>query len=166
MPFIPPVVLKLSVPILAMIPFVEIGLAIPFGIIVAGLTPFEAAIFALIGHIIAILIITPLIYKHGSSLEKKHTLIKQLINHARKVKLDRFFGIRELGIIAFIALPLPIGGIWYAIPAAFIFNVPQRNAIISALIGSALGAIQFALLWTGVFGLIKLWFFNTVDAPF
>src|SRR3989344_9400944 len=165
-PFIPPVILKLSVPVLAMIPFVEIGLAIPYGIIVAGLTPFEAAALALTGHIVAILIVTPLIYKHGISLEQKHSLIKKLINHARKVRLDRFFGIRELGIIAFIALPLPIGGIWYALPAAFIFNTPQKKTITCAIIGSVLGSIQFTLLWTGVFSLIKLWVLSTVEVPF
>ena len=165
-PFIPPIILKISVPILAMLPFIEIGLAIPYGIIIVGLTPFEAAALALTGHIIAILIVTPLIYKHGESLEQKHSLIKKLINHARKVRLDRFFGIRELGIIAFIALPLPIGGIWYALPAAFIFNVPKKKTIFCAIVGSILGSIQFTLLWTGVFGLIKLWFFNTIEAPF
>lgn len=165
-PFVPPIILKISVPILAMLPFFEIGLAIPYGILIAGLTPFEAALLALIGHVFAILLVTPLIYKHGSSLEQKNKLVRKIIAHAKKIKLDRFLGIRELGIIAFIALPLPIGGIWYALPAAFIFNIPQKKTIACAIIGSVLGSIQFTLLWTGVFSLIKLWFFNTVEAPF
>lgn len=165
-PFVPPEVLKISVTILAMLPFVEMGMAIPYGIIIAGLEPHEAAILALTGHVIATLIITPLIYKHGYAWADKYDLIQQLINHASKIKLDRFFGVRELGIIAFIALPMPIGGIWFTIPAAFILNVKQRTAIICAIIGSILGSIQFTLLWTGVFGLIKTWLLNNSYNPF
>lgn len=160
MPLINPFWFKFLIPFIVWLPFVELGWGIPLGLIFSKLPTWQVAILAFCGHATGIFILANLMYHYLTNFENHHPVVKHFINRASKIKLDRFLGKKELGIIALIALPLPVGGMWVAIPAAFIFNVPKRNAIIAAIIGSALGTIQFTFVSKMVLNAIN-YFINT-----
>ena len=142
-----PVFFKFLIPFIVWIPFVELGVGIPLSLVLSKLPAWQVAILAFCGHATGIVILTYLVYHYFANFENRHPLIKHFFDKASKIKLDRFLGKKEFGIVAMLSLPLPMGGMWFAIPAAFIFNVPKKNALIAALIGSALGTIQFTFVW-------------------
>ncbi|OHA47085.1 MAG: hypothetical protein A3A80_01530 [Candidatus Terrybacteria bacterium RIFCSPLOWO2_01_FULL_44_24] len=150
-------ILKVFVPFVVMMPFVEMPWGVPFALIIAKLELLPAAVLLLGGHFTLILILSHVLYKHGLDFAEKHILAKKIISRAQKINLERFKGIPELGVIAIMAFPLPVTGAWFAIPAAFMLNIKKRRAIAVAMLGSVMAMTQGLLIWTGIYKIILPW---------
>ncbi|MFH1755728.1 MAG: small multi-drug export protein [Candidatus Latescibacterota bacterium] len=142
--------------ILAMLPISELRGAIPYAITVGGLSWQDAYIIAVIGNFIPVL---PILYLIGPVSERLRRI--RLFNRffdwlfartRRKGKLIERF--EMIGLILFVAIPLPVTGAWTGSLAAFLFGVRKRLAIPAIIMGICLAGMIVTLATTGV---IHLW---------
>ena len=127
---------EIAVVVLAAMPVSELRGAIPLAIAM-DFSPVKAYVLAYIGNIIPAM---PLLF-----------LLQPLANRLRHIKIfERFFDwlfertkkkaaliekFESLGLIIFIAIPLPMTGAWTGCIAATLFKIRFRYAFLSVLIG-------------------------------
>jgi len=130
---------------MAMIPITEIRASIPVGITVYDMSIVSAFFWSVMGNIIigaiVLKIVEPLIWfiiKHFSSLERFwHRYIERL-RTKNEAKFNKW---GSLALIAFVAIPLPMTGVFSGAIAASIFQVPAIRAIVLLSIGSFVSGI-------------------------
>jgi len=153
--FIDPTVFAFLIPLIVWIPFVELGVGIPFALVVSGLPAWQVGLLAFAGHATGVIIFGNFIYRFLPTVEGRYAFVKRFVNKTRTVRLDRFLGRKEVGILAMMTLPLPLAGMWPALTAAFVFGVPKRNAILTGVIGSAIATMEFTFVAKLVIEFIK-----------
>ena len=147
---------ELITAVLAMLPVSELRGAIPYAVGVAGMSWQKAYVIAVIANFIPVL---PIFY-----------LIGPISDYLRKVPLfDRFFTwlfararrkgklierFEILGLVLFVAIPLPVTGAWTGTIAAFVFGVKKRVALPSIFLGICIAGVVVTLAVTGV---ISFW---------
>ncbi len=147
---------ELITAVLAMLPVSELRGAIPYAVGVAGMSWQKAYVIAVIANFIPVI---PIFY-----------LIGPISDYLRKVPLfDRFFTwlfararrkgklierFEILGLVLFVAIPLPVTGAWTGTIAAFVFGVKKRVALPSIFLGICIAGVVVTLAVTGV---ISFW---------
>jgi len=142
--------------VLAMMPVSELRGAIPYAVGVAGMDWQRAYIISVIANFLPVI---PL-----------YILIGPVSEYLRRVPLfDRFFTwlfararrkgklierFEILGLILFVAIPLPVTGAWTGTIAAFIFGVKKRLAFPAVFAGICIAGVIVTLAVTGV---ISFW---------
>jgi len=127
---------EIAVVVLAALPISELRGAIPLGIIL-DFSPLKTYFLAVLGNLLPVI---PLLF-----------LLEPVSKKLRHIKLfDRFFtwffertkkkaGLIEkfeaLGLILFVAIPLPITGAWTGCAAATLFKIRFRYALLSIVLG-------------------------------
>jgi len=141
--------------IVAMLPIFELRGAIPLALGL-GLDPKQAYLLAVAGNMVPVL---PLLLFLGPVSE-----------YLRRYKLcDVFFtwlfartrrksGLIEklevVGLVLFVAVPLPVTGAWTGAAAAFLFDIPARQAFPAILAGVMIAGVVVSLATLGV---INIW---------
>jgi uncharacterized membrane protein len=147
---------ELVTAVLAMLPVSELRGAIPYAVGVAGMSWQKAYVIAVIANFIPVI---PIFY-----------LIGPISDYLRKVPLfDRFFTwlfararrkgklierFEILGLVLFVAIPLPVTGAWTGTIAAFVFGVKKRVALPAIFLGICIAGVVVTLAVTGV---ISFW---------
>ncbi|MCK5619449.1 MAG: small multi-drug export protein [Candidatus Krumholzibacteria bacterium] len=147
---------ELITAVLAMLPVSELRGAIPYAVGVAGMSWQKAYVIAVIANFIPVI---PIYY-----------LIGPISDYLRKVPLfDRFFTwlfararrkgklierFEILGLVLFVAIPLPVTGAWTGTIAAFVFGVKKRVALPAIFLGICIAGVVVTLAVTGV---ISFW---------
>jgi uncharacterized membrane protein len=147
---------RLATFVIAMLPISELRGAIPFAIGVGGLKWQEAYLWAVAGNFAPVL---PLLWGIGP-----------LSDRLRRFRLfDRFFGwlfartrrkgrlverFEALGLVLFVAVPLPVTGAWTGVVAAWLFGVPKRLAVPAIFMGICIAG---AIVTLASLGVIHLW---------
>jgi uncharacterized membrane protein len=147
---------ELITAVLAMLPVSELRGAIPYAVGVAGMSWQKAYVIAVIANFIPVI---PIFY-----------LIGPISDYLRKVPLfDRFFTwlfararrkgklierFEILGLVLFVAIPLPVTGAWTGTIAAFVFGVKKRVALPAIFLGICIAGVVVTLAVTGV---ISFW---------
>ena len=141
--------------VLAALPVSELRGAIPYAIAAGGMSWQEAYIIAVIGNFIPVIPILILLESVSNYLMRYrifNRFFTWLFERTRRKGrlIERF---EAIGLILFVAIPLPITGAWTGCIAAFIFKVPLKYAIPAILLGimiagtivtlASLGVIQF-----------------------
>jgi len=142
--------------VLAMLPISELRGAIPYAVTIGGLPWQEAYIIAVIGNFVPVI---PILFAIGTVSDK-----------LRRIPLfDRFFDwlfartrrkgrlierFEALGLILFVAVPLPVTGAWTGALAAFLFGVRKSLAIPAILAGICIAGVVVTLASLGI---ISLW---------
>ncbi len=141
--------------VLAALPVSELRGAIPYAIAAGGMSWQEAYIIAVIGNFIPVIPILILLESVSNYLMRYrifNRFFTWLFERTRRKGrlIERF---EAIGLILFVAIPLPITGAWTGCIAAFIFKVPLKYAIPAILMGimiagtivtlASLGVIQF-----------------------
>ena len=142
--------------VIAMLPISELRGAIPYGITIGGLSWQEAYVLAVIGNFVPVL---PILWFVGPVSEK-----------LRRIRLfDRFFDwlfartrrkgklierFEMLGLVLFVAIPLPVTGAWTGTLAAFLFGVRKKLAIPAIILGICIAGAVVTLATTGV---VRFW---------
>jgi len=142
--------------VLAMAPISELRGAIPYAVGVAEMAWQKAFIIAVIGNFVPVI---PILYLIGpvSDRLRRFRVFERFFDWLfartrRKGKLIAKFEI--IGLILFVATPLPITGAWTGTLAAFLFGVKKRAAIPAIFVGICLAGIIVTLATTGV---INFW---------
>lgn len=134
--------------IMSAVPFTEQRMAIPVGIIGYHLNPMAVFIASFLGSLLPVPFVL-LCFNAIFNWMKKYTIFDKFVlfidNKLRKNtgKMEKY---KELGLITFIAIPLPTTGIWTgsAIAASLGFDV--KKSFFCAAVGGIISAVIITLL--------------------
>jgi len=142
---------ELAVVVLAALPVSELRGAIPLGI-AWGFSPQKAYILSFIGNLIPVVPLLFLLQPIASAL-RHIPLFEKFFNWLfertrRKSSLIEKF--EALGLILFVAIPLPVTGAWTGCVAATLFKIRFRYALLAIVAGVAIaGLIVLGLSMAG-----------------
>jgi len=148
---------ELAVLLIAMLPIVELRGAIPIGINFYHMVWYKTVIIAIIGNMIPIFLILFLLDKIASVLSKIkifERFFTWLFNRTRK-KSKIIEEYETIGLMIFVAIPLPMTGAWTGSIAAFLLGVKYLDAIIAIFFGVLIAAVVVTTLsLLGIWGAI------------
>jgi len=144
----------IHVMILSIAPFVELRLAIPYGI-TKGLHPLmaiAAAVAATWVVIVPMFLVMDLFYERFIS---RIPLVRHFVEEVRTRgrKYVERWGVVGVGV--YVSLPLPGPGVYSGTVLAWLFGLPRRQAIISLALGVLVSAILVAGISTPLIALIR-----------
>ncbi len=132
---------ELVITIIAALPVLELRGAIPIGLSM-GLEVKRVVFFSIIGNLIPIIPILFLLEPVSAYL-RKFCLFKKffdwLFERTRR-RSDLIEKYEFLGLILFVAIPLPITGAWTGCVAATMFKIRLRYAILAITLGVVIAA--------------------------
>jgi uncharacterized membrane protein len=144
---------KILTVIFAALPIAELRGAIPYALTEGGLNWHEAYILAVIGNFIPVIPILLLLEKVSNWLMRYRlwnrffTWLFERTRRKGKV-VERF---EALGLVLFVAIPLPITGAWTGCVAAVLFKIPLVLAVPAILCGILIAGTVVTLAMLGVF---------------
>jgi uncharacterized membrane protein len=133
-----------KVAFVSMLPIFELRGGIPLGIIGYGITWWKVFLVSVIANIVPI----PFILKLMDPLEKWlrqwrtwDRVFSWLFAHTRKKTRKKIERWEELGLILFVAIPLPVTGAWTGSLAAYVFNLRFKKALACIFAGVLIAAL-------------------------
>ena len=146
----------LAVFLVAMLPVFELRGAIPAGYAMGMTNPYQIYALAVLGNFVPVLPILLLLGPAEKHLRRFRTmdrffdwLFKRTVSRSDVIK--RY---ESLGLILFVAIPLPMTGAWTGSVAAYLFKLPLRMAIPCIILGILIAGVVVSLVSQGV---IQLW---------
>ncbi|SDJ90565.1 COG2426 family protein [Natronincola ferrireducens] len=138
---------ELMVLLIAAMPLIEVRGAIPIGVSL-GMHPAHATVLGIVGSLIPVplllLFIKPFIFYF-----RNMRIFSKVIDRAVKKILKKSKNIEKysvVGLVLFVAVPLPTTGIWSGCLAAILFNIPFKQAFPAIALGAVIaGSIMFVL---------------------
>jgi len=142
--------------ILAMLPISELRGAIPYAITIGHMSWQKAYVISVIGNFVPVIPIVLLIGPVSERLRRVRAFDRffdWLFARTRRKgqMIERF---EVLGLMLFVAIPLPVTGAWTGAVAAFIFGVRNSRAFPAILAGICLAGVVVTLATTGI---ISFW---------
>lgn len=142
--------------LLSMVPVIELRGGIPFGVS-QGLSPFEAAFFAVIGNLIPVpflVIFTSKVFEFlKNKNERLHGLVKKLEAKADKNK-EMVIKYEFIGLVILVAIPLPGTGAWTGALVAAVMEMKVKNSVPAISLGVLIAAIIVTSITYGVNAII------------
>lgn len=144
---------ELSTFLIAMIPIGELRAAIPIALGIYHLSPLKAFFWSVLGNLVPgfffLWFLTPL----TNFLEKHFSLLNRFFNwlfeRTRRKHSQKFETWGALALISFVAIPLPMTGVWTGTVAAFVFGIPYRKGVLMISLGAAIAGIVVTLVSLG-----------------
>lgn len=138
--------------LVSMIPVVELRGGIPFGV-AAGLPVWAAFIAAVIGNLIPVPFIIVYIRRIFQWMRQKIPRLNHLVDRLERkahLKGQRVTKYKYLGLMLFVAIPLPGTGAWTGSLAAAFLDMPLRRALPSVIAGVLGAGMAISILTYGV----------------
>ena len=138
--------------LVSMIPVIELRGGIPFGVTV-GLPVWAAYLAAVIGNIIPVPFIVVYIRRIFQWMRRRIPKLNHFVDalerkaHLKGQKVTKY---KYLGLVLFVAIPLPGTGAWTGSLAAAFLDMPLRKAIPSIFIGVLVAGVAISILTFGV----------------
>ncbi len=138
---------ELTVLFIATLPLVELKGAIPIGVSM-GMNPIHATILGILGSLIPVpfllLFLEPIFMYLKSTELFKGFADRMVKNTIRKGKnIEKY---RAIGLIIFVAIPLPGTGVWSGSLAATLFNIQPKYAFPAIALGNSIAGIIIFIL--------------------
>ncbi|MCA0386054.1 MAG: small multi-drug export protein [Firmicutes bacterium] len=146
---------EMAVMLTAAMPIIELRGAIPVGITL-GLTPLHSAIISFIGSMIPVPFILFLIRPIFNYLKQTETfkhIVHRLI-HKSNSKSDNIKKYGWIGLLIFVAIPLPGTGVWSGSLAAALLDMRFKIAFPAILVGNLIAGLLILGLSHGVLAII------------
>lgn len=143
--------------LLSMLPISELRGAIPYAI-ANGVSWQTAYVVSVLGNFLAVI---PIVFLIGPVSEwlRRFALFDRFFNWLF-ARTRRKGGLIErwetIGLILFVAIPLPITGAWTGSVAAFIFGIRKPVALAAIFTGICIAGVVVTLATTGVISFIGL----------
>jgi uncharacterized membrane protein len=141
--------------IISMLPVVELRAAIPYGLIFTNLSTAQVFLISLAGNMIPAPLI--LYLANGIFNQMLHAKNEKIVRFANRVKeknMRKSARIKKytfLGLMMFIAIPLPGTGVWTGCTIAAFLRFDPIKSILAALIGATIaGIVVTVLVKTGI----------------
>lgn len=142
--------------LVSMIPVVELRGGIPFGV-AAGLPVWAAFLAAVIGNLIPVPFIIVYIRRIFQWMRRRLPRLNHLVDKLERkahLKGQRVSKYKYLGLMLFVAIPLPGTGAWTGSLAAAFLDMPLRKALPSVILGVLIAGMAISILSYGVVSLI------------
>lgn len=142
--------------LIAILPIFELRGAIPYALFTGGLGWPEAYVLAVLGNFVPVIPILLLLERVSEWLRRYKSWDRFFewffARTRRKGRIVERF--EALGLILFVAIPLPVTGAWTGCAAAFLFKIPLRLAIPAVACGILIAGCIVTLASMGV---ISFW---------
>ena len=138
--------------LVSMIPVVELRGGIPFGV-AAGLPVWAAYIAAIIGNMLPVPFILVYIRRIFQWMRRHMSRLNALVDKLEKkahLKGQTVTKYKYLGLMIFVAIPLPGTGAWTGALAAAFLDMPLRKAIPSIFAGVLVAGVAISILTFGI----------------
>ncbi len=140
----------------SMVPIGELRTSIPLAL-KSGLSPFQAFFWSVLGNIsigfLLLLILDPL----SRFLERHFYLLNRFFNwlfeRTRRKHSQKIENWGALALVGFVAIPLPMTGVWTGALAAFVFGVPFKKAFPALIFGALIAGVVVTLVSLGAVSL-------------
>lgn len=146
--------------ILAMLPISELRGAIPFALGVLHMSFVPTFLISWIGSVIPGVAIVYFLGGVSAWLSRRSKYFKSFFDWLFARTYKRFWKhhqkLGSLALVIFVAIPLPVTGVWTGSVAAFLFGIPKKTAIILLGIGSFMAGIIVTLVYYGFFSFFKI----------
>ena len=135
--------------LVSMIPIVELRGGIPFGAVVLGMPYAAAFVAAVIGNILPVPFIIVYIRRIFGWMRRHLPKLDSLVDrmekkaHLKGQKVNKY---KYLGLLIFVAIPLPGTGAWTGSLAAAFLDMPLRKALPSVILGVLLAGVIMTIL--------------------
>lgn len=133
---------ELAIFIMSAIPVIELRGAIPVGISL-GINSIEVVILCLMGSMLPVpfllLLLQPL-FDILRRNKKMRGLVDKIIKRTIK-RTNKVHKYKALGLLLFVAIPIPTTGVWTGAMAASLLRIPFWPAIINIFIGNTIAAL-------------------------
>lgn len=148
----------LAVFLAAMLPILELRGAIPYArYLELGLA--QAYVLAVAGNLLPVPFILWLLGPVTALAERHwpwfHRFLTRIYDWSRRRHTRRFERLRDLALIMFVAIPLPITGAWSGSLAAFVFGVDRRKALLLIAIGVLIAGLVVSGITYGTAAILK-----------
>jgi len=139
----------LKILFVAALPIAELRLAIPWAIEILETPWYYAFLIAVIGNILPVPFIL-LFLEAATRLLSKVAVFERFLNWLfertrRRGKIIHKY--KRIGLVLFVAIPLPVTGAWTGALAAVLFGIKFKHAFISIFIGVIIAGIIVTSLW-------------------
>ena len=142
--------------LVSMIPVVELRGGIPFGV-AAGLPVWAAFLAAVIGNLSPVPFIIVYIRRVFQWLRRSMPRLNSMVDRLERkahLKGQRVAKYKYLGLLLFVAIPLPGTGAWTGSLAAAFLDMPLRKALPSVCAGVLIAGMAISILSYGVVSLL------------
>lgn len=133
---------ELKTMLVAILPVIELRGAIPFGTAL-GLTPWESFVFAFIGSLLPVpfllLLIRPIFKMLGRTARGGRIVEKLRLRSISKSEGVKKYG--WLGLVLFVAVPIPGTGVWGGSLLATFLNIRFKTAFPAIALGNLIAGI-------------------------
>lgn len=142
----------LKIIFVAALPIAELRLAIPGAIEFLEIPWYYAFLIAVVGNMLPVPFIL-LFLEAATRLLSKVAIFGRFLNWLfertrRRGQIIQKY--KRIGLVLFVAIPLPVTGAWTGSLAAVIFGIKPKQAFISIFIGVIIAGIIVTSLWMGL----------------
>ena len=149
---------SIQVILMAMIPFGELRVSIPFAMGICEMGPEEAFFLSAIGNMLPVVPLL-LFLDPVSNWLRRYSIFDRfftwLFLRTRRYN-NRIEKYGALGLTPFVAIPLPVTGVWTACAVAFVFGIHCRYAFPAILGGVIIAGTVVTLSCMGVLGVMNV----------
>ncbi len=143
--------------VIATLPISELRGAIPWALTAGGLQWQQAYFYAVLGNFLPVIPLLLLLEPVSLRLRKYSIwdrFFSWLFERTRRRSrvVERF---EVLGLVLFVAIPLPVTGAWTGTVAAFLFGIRFRPAVLAILAGIFIAGAVVILASLGVLGAVS-----------
>jgi len=138
----------------ATLPIVELRGAIPLGVVVYDLPAWLVYLVSVLGTVLPVLVLLWLwpwlvnsIFRQFKPLDR---FLNWLFERTRKRFYQRYRKWGDLALVIFVAIPLPITGVWTGSVAAYLFGIPYWRAWGLITLGALVSGLLVLLATMGI----------------
>jgi len=144
---------SISTVLIAMIPITELRASIPIAITQFDMNPIVAMGYSILGNVIAgalvLFFVEHILHLILAQSKLINDLWQKYIDRIHKKNEEKFEKWGSIMLVTFVAIPLPMTGIFTGAVAASIFQIPFRQAFPLLAIGSVISGIIVTLITVG-----------------
>ena len=152
---IPP---QIATIIIAMLPVAENRVSVPMALGVYNLPVWQAILFSVFGSILAAVIVIyslDLVYRRlQGKLGFVDNIMQRIFDRTERKFMKKYNKWGELALLLFVAVPLPVTGVWTGSIAAFLFGIKPHRALLFISLGVILSVGIVTLLSLGIINFI------------
>lgn len=147
---------RLATFLLAMLPITELRASIPIALGNFHLSIYQAFSLSVIGNLIPAVLIVYFLGPISNFLRKAKIFdrfFSWIFERTRKRFDDKYQVWGKIALMIFVAIPLPMTGVWTGSIAAWLFNIKKRDSIIFISFGAIIAGFVVTLVSLGAFSI-------------
>jgi uncharacterized membrane protein len=145
---------ELATLLIAMLPIVELRLALPIALEIYHMSIWQAYIWSVLGNMIPLIFVVFLLEPLSNFLSHHFYFFNQffswLFERTRRKHSRKFEIFEEFALVIFVAIPLPLTGGWTGTVAAFVFGIPPKKSLPLIFLGVLIAGVVVTILTKGV----------------